>query len=397
LRALKALGCRLIVLDGVPTAPGFQAADVGVLASTFDEEATVEAARVYAERHRIDGVIGTARRVTAATALAAEALGLPGPAVAAARVVADRLAMKAHLRAHGVRVPWSAHACGPAALRQIAGATRAPLVVKPVDGWAARGVVRLLPGVDLAWAHRVAVLSSPSGHAMVEVFTAGRQLSVVALVGDGTLAVIDVAERCPDVHERFAPFVLDAGHERPVALTPEQGDGIDALLRSVVGALGLRCAVVTAEIVLAADGPVLVDLALGLVDGHRLAHEIPLATGIDVIPAALALALGATPAGAALLPRWGRAVAERAVFSAPGTVVAVRDAELAAQEDGVTLVDLLVDPGGRVLPPTSNLCQSGVVVATGESREQAVARAVAAASRICIVTTDGRPHHPLDH
>jgi hypothetical protein len=87
-----------------------------------------------------------------------------------------------------------------------------------------------------------------------------------------------------------------------------------------------------------------------------------------------------------LAPRWRRAVAERAVFGAPGTVVAVHDADLAAKDEGITLVEMLVGPGGRVLPPTSNLCRTGAVVATGESREEAVARAIAAASRIRIVT-----------
>ena len=69
LQALRDLGCHLVVLDGVPSAPGFRAAHEGMLASTFDEEAVVEAARVYAERLPLDGVIGTTRRVALAAAL----------------------------------------------------------------------------------------------------------------------------------------------------------------------------------------------------------------------------------------------------------------------------------------------------------------------------------------
>jgi biotin carboxylase len=394
---LKALGCHLTVLDGVPDAPGFRVADAGLFASTFDEESTVEAARVHAARARLDGVLGTTRRVSPASAMIADALGLPGPSLVAAHCVADRLAMKVRLRAAGVPVPWSARVWGPSALRQIAGASAASLVVKPVDGWAARGVVRLRPGVDLGWAHRVAVLSSPSGRAMVEAYAEGRQLSVVSLVSNGAVAIVDVAERSTEAHERFAPFVLDAGHERPVLLSADQHDALDALLRASVAALGVGSAVVTSEIVLGSSGPVLVDLELGLVDGRRVAHEIPLATGIDVVGAALRLALGEPLAGDTLAPRWLRPVAERAVFGTPGTVVAVRDVELAARDDGVTLVEMLVAPGSRVLPPTSNLCRGGAVVATGESREPAVARAVAAAARIHIVTTPGPPLRQPGH
>lgn len=385
--ALRGLGCRLVVLDGVANAPGFRAADEGLLASTFDEEATVEAARVYAEHTPIDGVLGTTRRVGLAAAMIAEALGLPGPSAAAAGCIADRLAVKTRLRAAGVAVPWAARACGPATLRQIKAVTESALVVKPVDGWAARGVVRLLDGVDLAWAHRVALLSSPSGRAMVEAYAEGRQLSVVALVAGGAVAIVDIAERSTEAHERFAPFALDAGHERPVVLSGAEHAAVDALVSAAVAALGIGSAVLTCEIVLGADGPALIDLELGVSDGRRLTHEIPLATGADVLGAVLRLVLG-EPLRALLEPRWRRAVAERAVFGEPGTVVEVHDADLAARAEGVTLVEVLVRPGARIPPPTSNLCRSGAVVATGESREEAVARAIAAASRIRIVTAE---------
>jgi biotin carboxylase len=393
LQALRDLGCHLVVLDGVLSAPGFRAAHEGLLASTFDEEAVVEAARVYAEQLRLDGVLPTTRRVAPAAAMIADALGLPGPSPLAASCIADRLALKSRLRAAGVAVPWSARVAGPAALRQIKAASAKPLVVKPVDGWAARGVVRLLDGVDLAWAHRVALLSSPSGRAMVEVYVEGRQLSVLTLVSKGEVAIVDVAERSTDAHDRFAPFALDAGHERPVAMSASQEVALERLLRTAIGALDVGTAVLTCEIVLGLGGPVLIDIDLGVRDGRRLAHEIPLATGVDVMGAVLRLAVG-QPLDALLAPRWRRAVAERAVFGAPGTVVAVHDADLAAKDEGITLVEMLVEPGGRVLPPTSNLCRTGAVVATGDSREEAVARAIAAASRIRIVTQGARGVRP---
>jgi len=220
---------------------------------------------------------------------------------------------------------------------------------------------------------------------------------VVALVANGTVTVIDVAERAGDAHGRFAPFLLDAGHERPAMLSAAQHAAVDALLATAIHALGVGSAVVTAEIVLARRGPLLVDLELGLVDGRRLVHEIPLATGIDVMRSVLELTLGEMVGSDALAPRWWRPVAERAVFASPGTVVTVCDAERVAEDDGVTLVDMLVGPGGRVPPPTSNLCHGGAVVATGESREQAVARAAAAAQRISVVTTDGPSPRSVGH
>src|SRR4249919_3426735 len=59
----RRLGLRVLVSDGAPDAPGFRLADAGLLASTYDPDATVEAARAYAAANRIDGVLAVAADV----------------------------------------------------------------------------------------------------------------------------------------------------------------------------------------------------------------------------------------------------------------------------------------------------------------------------------------------
>jgi phosphoribosylaminoimidazole carboxylase (NCAIR synthetase) len=60
----RRLGLRVVVSDGAPDAPGFRLADAGLLASTGDPEATVDAVRAYAARTPVDGVLGGAADVS---------------------------------------------------------------------------------------------------------------------------------------------------------------------------------------------------------------------------------------------------------------------------------------------------------------------------------------------
>src|SRR5213078_2800222 len=130
--AARRMGLRVLVSDGAPDAPGFRQADAGLLAPTADAEASVEAARAYAQRTRIDGVIGVGAEVARTVAAVAEALGLAGI---------------------------------PPATAALAARTQLPLALRPVDGALA---LRLLPDVDPRWAVEVAAAASPGGSVMVE-------------------------------------------------------------------------------------------------------------------------------------------------------------------------------------------------------------------------------------
>jgi hypothetical protein len=268
-----------------------------------------------------------------------------------------------------------------------------PLLVRPIDGWAARGVVRIGPDVDPAWAFHVATTASPTGQVMCEPFLPGRSLVAVAVVVATEAVVVDVSE-C--AHEaRFAPFVIASGSRAPCDLTAAQRARIDTLVGRVVAALGVRDVLCTVELVAGEDEAVVVDVQVGLTNGRRLAHDIPLAAGIHPVEAAVRVALADPPEPALLRPRWCRPVVEIALFPTPGTVVGVHDTAEAAAADGVTLVDVSAALGSRVCPPTSNLCRGGVVVATGLSAEAALASARAAAARIRIVTEgDPSPRDP---
>jgi len=113
-------------------------------------------------------------------------------------------------------------------------------------------------------------------------------------------------------------------------LIPAAAERIAGTVAAAAAALGMRAGTLSVEVVLGPRGPVLVELGTGLSGGYVGTHEVPLATGVDLVAAEIRLALGETPEPGALRARWCQGVARRFLLPAPGTVTSVRGAAEAA-------------------------------------------------------------------
>ena len=382
------LGLHVLVSDGDPRAPGLASADERLLASTYDIEATVAAARRYdREVRRIDGVISIASDVPVTVASVAAELGLPGVSLEAARLSADKLAMKRRLAEHGVAIPAFAQVATAAGLRAYKAEHGYPLVVKPVDSRGARGVLLLRDGtLDLAWAYETARSQSATGRVIVERFLAGPQISTESLVVDGRVHTTGLVDRNYEYLGRFAPHVIENGGELPSRLSLDIQAAVHDLVQQAAEALEVRSGVIKGDIVLCDDHPHVIEAAVRLSGGYMCTHEIPLSTGVDFVGQAIRIALGETPGPSDLCPTRSRGVAQRWLFPAPGRVRGVRGVEAVAGLPDIALCEVRVGAGDLVPPVSSHASRAGVVIATAATREQAICRARAALARIAIET-----------
>lgn len=385
------MGLGVVVSDGAPDAPGFRFADAGLLAATGDPDATVEAARAYATTTPLGGVLAVGADATLSAAAVADALGLEGVSVPLAGVLADRVAVHARLRAAALPVPWSTPVDGPSAVEVAMARTDATLVVKPVESGGGRGIIRLLRGVDPDWAFQLAALASPSGRVMVEEFVPGPHVHTESVVYRGRTIMLGFADRNYGPIDRHAPFLLETGRETPSSLHIAFRERAEMLIAAAAATLGIVNGTVHADFAIGPRGPVLLELAARLSTGYACTHEIPLATGLNFVELAIRLALGEAVDLGELRPRWSQAVVQRFLFPTPGTVVAVQGASEAAVGEGIALLDVRAVPGHVVPPLTAFPAHSGVVIAVGETRRQAIARADAAAARVRIVTSPVPP------
>jgi biotin carboxylase len=376
IKRARELGLRVVVSDRDASAPGFAHADDAIVADTYDAEATAAAALGYHEhRHPIDGVMCMAADVPVTVATVAAALDLPGIPLESARLAADKLAMKQAFQRAGVPTAWFQSIESLDELRAVVAARGLPLVLKPVDGRGARGVLRLTEQTDLAWAFTHAKGQSRRGGVMVEEYLAGPQISTEGLLVDGVGTTCGFIDRNYEHLETFAPYVVENGGEQPSALPPEAQRQISSVAMDAGRALGIVSGNVKGDMVWTDRGPCVIEIAARLSGGWMSTDQIPLGTGVDLIGCSIRLALGEPVPAEDLQPRRQRGVAIRYWFPPPGRVESIDGAEAFTELPWVHRLGFFVEPGEMMQPITDHTKRAGFVITTGATREEAVERA----------------------
>ncbi len=387
----KNMGLHVVVSDINPNAPGFEIADDRVIADTYGVEDTISAALHYDKTVRsIDGVMCIASDVPLTVASVAHALGLPGISIETAQLASDKLAMKDRFVEEGISVPWFCRVDSVSHLRRILSENGFPVVFKPVDSRGARGVLRLTESIDLDWTYEHSVSFSPSGRVMVEEYLDGPQISTESAIINGRAFTPGFTDRNYEFLDRFAPYIIENGGHQPSILTTEQQNSVSRLAEQAALAMGITTGIAKGDMVLTKDGPKVIEIAARLSGGWFSTDQIPLATGVDLIGAAIKIALGEQVPEEDLIPRYQKGVAIRYFFPVPGRVVKIKNEEQFKDTSWVHKLGFFVKPGDIVESVTNHTKRAGFVITTGETRDQAVERALQVVNTIKIEIVDDR-------
>jgi biotin carboxylase len=381
LEAARALGLFVIAVDRDPGAVGFAVADRRAIVSTEDEPAIER----LAEAERIQGVIapgidwpvGIAARV-------AQRLGLPHPLdPESAQLATSKQRQREWFQQAGVPQPVTEFCKSVDEALAASDRIGLPCVVKAPDRQGQRGLSLVEDEQELRAAVEAAIEASRSGACLLEERVAGREVTVNAFSVDGRFFPLTVTDR--EVAEPPA-FGVALAHVWPSSLEPaEVGAAIEAA-RAAADALGIGSGPTYTQVVVAEDGPHVVELAARLGGGHD-AELCDATLGVDLNELALAAALGEEIPPHVLAPVSPAGGGVTHFLVAPeGVLRRVVGAEDAAAVEGVVAVRIYRTPGYRFGPLRGGSDRAGAVQAVGDSREQAVERAAAAAERIRFVT-----------
>ncbi len=143
---------------------------------------------------------------------------------------------------------------------------------------------------------------------------------------------------------------------------------------------------VKGDIVVHKGEPYVIEIAARLSGGFFCTREIPLNTGVDFIGAAIRIALGEPVSLDELEPRQSAPVVQRYAFPKPGRVVSVTGAEHARKTPGVAELVVTAKPGDVIPPAGDKRPSAAMVLATGHTRDAALAAANDALSQLRIET-----------
>lgn len=385
--AAKKMGLFVVVCDIDPDAPGFLHADDRIISSTYDVSGTVEKARQYhASVRKLDGVICIAADVPLTVAAVAEALELPGIGSASATLASDKLKMKRHLAKHGVAVPWFSEVESFEHLSGIIRERGYPLIIKPLDSRGSRGVLKLNEQHDLSRAYKYCRSQSKLPVIIAEEFLEGPQISTESVILDGRGYTVGFSDRNYEYIERYAPYIIENGGQQPSILNPGEKRQVSRLAEQAAVAMGIENGIAKGDMVLTREGPKVIEIAARLSGGWFSTDQIPLSTGVDIIGAAIRLALGEKVDPVNLSPKFNKGVAIRYFFPRPGKITAIRNLESFAHISWIHKIMIFYKEGEVLEQPSNHTKRAGFVITVGDTREQAVARAKEVINTIEIAT-----------
>jgi biotin carboxylase len=386
-RRAKELGYYVIVSDRDPEAPAFAIADSILVADADGAEETSAAAERFSRKiRRVDGAISMAANAPMTIAAVAHRLGLSAPSERVSQLACDKLEMKRALREADIPVPWFAPVETPQALARIVIEHGRNLVIKPVDSRESRGVQHLARVADIDRAFALSRSHSLTGRVMVENHLNGPHITAHSLIFDGRCTMPVLFDRNFEYLERYAPFFVQNGGELPSALPAGIQEDVNKLVARAAHALGVTGGVLKSDIIVHEGKPHLLDLAATLCGGALCTQAIPLSTGVDFIGAAIRVAVGDKVPAEELEPRKTRSVVQRYLFPQPGRVVSIAGIGEAHDVAGIADVIVTVRPGDVFPRSNDRRPPAAMVLATGATRDAALATANEALARIHIVT-----------
>lgn len=385
----REMGVFAAVVDGDPQAPGLAEADHGEMGDIRDAAVLEALGRAW----RVDGIFPGAELAVEAVASASAALGLPGIPPETARRVRDKAAMRETLKEAGFLIPRFRTARDAAEAVNASGDLGFPLVVKPSDGNASKGVQTVSRMEDISPAFDRAAHASSGGVVLLEAYMEGQEYCVDGLVHEGEFHLGGITGK----ERSELPYRYDLGIFMPPRLPLAHERAIEETVRAALKALRFNQGLVHAEVILEeaaspeirGPGPPggchIVEVA-GRPGGGRIPTDlIPLVYGVDFPADCIRVTLGQPPVSA---PRYRRGAALYWLPGAAGIVERLEGCEEARRMPGVRDLVVGVKPGDQLGPAVDCVGRDrlGYVLTEGETADEAAQRARAARDQCRIVT-----------
>lgn len=369
IKKAKEMGIYVIAADGDPNAVGLKYADKAIVVNITSEEEVLKVAR---EEH-IDGVIHPCSEVSMnVMGRLNDELGLSGITREQAIRATNKHLMREAFESWNAPSPKSILTdSAEDAWEHLQNDFSTDGILKPSRNSGSRGiakVVRDMNKADFINAYNIALNESRDKSVLIEQFIEGPEFSIEIIVWNGKVNVLTVTDK----KTTGAPHFVELGHNQPSCYSKEDVDTLKAAAVAGVKALGVNNCACHAEAKLMDGKAYLMEIGARL-GGDFISTELThLSTGIDMVAAAINVALGIEPD---LNPKEEpKGVCIRYFCPKPGKLVCVGNTEI-LKDPRVYLWEIYHKAGDVIPEVTSSLCRSGHVIVTESSPQKAIALA----------------------
>lgn len=381
-KVAKSMGLKVTVVDQNPQAPAVAYADELLKASTYNPSEIISRIREHGWQRRFSAVFTAGADVEITVAEVAQALGLPGIRPEVAHRTNNKLLTKKALAQAGVATPRTlAVSTGQECVRA-SSELGLPVVVKPLNNCASRGVTFVENASDIARAFENARRFSSNGTILVESFLPGTTHTVEMIVWRNTFHVASII----DTVHGYPPYFVELYHVNPTRRSIEEQQQMIRLAEAAGRAVGIEEGVNKVDIIFSKDGPQVMEMTARLSGGFHCQYTTPLALGTNNIRAAIRIALGEAPDMQDIIPQKKACAVSKGVFPKPGVIKSIRGVEEAKRIPGVAEIFVLRNVGESVGPYRHGADRPAYIIAAGPD-EQSVWAVIEKAEQTLVMET----------
>ena len=362
----KSMGYYVLAVDGNPKAPGFNVADKAICADIVNEEAMLKIAR---DEH-VNGVIHPCSEVSMAVmGRINDELGLSGISREQAICATNKHLMRKAFEKGNAPSPKSILAQDAEdAWSRLQNEFDTDAILKPSRNSGSRGIAKVSRNMDkgdFIRAYDEALSESRDHSVLIEQFIEGPEFSIEMIVWQGEIHVLTVTDK----KTTGAPHFVELGHNQPSCFSATDVETLKAAAVAGVRALGVNNCACHAEAKLMNGKAYLMEVGARL-GGDFISTELThLSTGIDMVAAAIDVALGVEPDLSAKEEPKG--VCIRYFCPKPGKLVSISNTEV-LNNPHVYLWEIYPKEGDVIPAVTSSLCRSGHVIVTEKTPQKAI-------------------------
>jgi biotin carboxylase len=280
----KAEGFEVLVTDRNAGAPGLALADLSFVLDAVQSDRVMALAAEY----QVTAVATRTELLLPTLSLTCEALKLPGPGLKAASLSVDKYLFREMMQRAGIQVPRFAAPENEQELIEALNIAGFPAIIKPVDYSGSAGVSLVNTPEQVLEAYYHAVRLSPSGSVIVEQQLQGREISVESWTQFGKTHIVAMTDKLVSGNGHF----VELRHTIPADLTEEEKEAVIQEVEKMAGVMELNDSIAHTEVMLTAEGPVIIETG-ARPGGDSIAFRlVPLATGIDMYHVMFMLAAG---------------------------------------------------------------------------------------------------------
>lgn len=373
-------GYYVIAIDDDPSAPGMTLADKSIVPGGLMDEKKMLA---IAMDEQVSGVIHPCSEVAMnVMGYINDRMHLHGISRETALRATNKHMMREAFEAYGAPSPQSFCTESVEEGYKHFLSLREKAILKPSRNSGSRGIAKIEQGLsyeEFATLFQRSKDESRDASVMVEQFVEGPEFSVEIIVWNGKVTALQVTDK----KTTEAPYFVELGHSQPSLFPADVVDSVRNAAIEGVKALRLNDCAAHAEVKYQGGKPYIMEIGARL-GGDFISTELThLSTGIDMVGAAIDVAMGIEPNLESIEKPNG--VAIRYFTPEPGVVRAIEGEELLLRHD-VYDSEIYVKPGDVVREVKSSLDRSGHVIVTAETVGQAIEVAENLVTSVKIIT-----------